>query len=166
MTTAFVEGRSRTSTGVERSASERGRGSQGRVATGTFKDLAKRATVLARQNEATRAREVDLGLLLARMEGVDRADVASMIGTSTKRLAAYAHHLQPIPANQGDRIAELLRILCDLHLVIDRRATSRWLHLEVPALGGHTPIGELQRGREGLERVARLVKSYLDPSYS
>lgn len=127
-------------------------------------DLVKRATALTQRNSATTTRIVNLGILLSRMEGLTRDEIAGMLAVKPVRLTAWVHQTQSIPSPKGDRIASLLRLTDQLHRVIERRGTARWFHLSIPELGGQSPMERICAG--DLDEVAKLVESYLDPAYT
>lgn len=126
--------------------------------------LSRRAAEHARRSRATIERIVDLGLLLARLDGLERDEIASILHVSPTKLTALVRQTESIKGSQGDRVAQVLRVVDELHKVIERRGTARWFRLPIPELGGRTPLDALAHGQH--DRVEALVRSYFDPSYA
>lgn len=126
--------------------------------------LSRRAAEHARRSRATVERIVDLGLLLARLDGLERDEIALILHVSPTKLTALVRQTDSISTSQGERVAQALGIVDELHKVIERRGTARWFRLPIPELAGRTPIDALAHGK--YDQVEALVRSYLDPSYT
>lgn len=110
-------------------------------------------------------RTVLLGVLLAELDGVPFDAAAEILKVKPARLAKMMHGEEQIPASREPRWQTLAESLHNLHGVIRREATWRWLNTEIPALGGRTPYNVILR-RGGPEQVKALTSRYLDRDFT
>lgn len=125
-------------------------------------DRARKISKQASENSVERT--VLLGIVLAEMRGVSFADVAGVLKVPEKKLERFMHGEEMPPTGRLDHWTCVAQILENLHKVIDKRATSRWLNTRIAALEDRTPLECISRGQE--RRVLDLTLTYLDPSFS
>ena len=116
-------------------------------------------------HRVTQERAMALSYLTARLEGLRFDEVSVLIGTSSKRLAAFLHGTESVPKSMEDRIRLLDELLRNLHRVLEPRATGQWFRTRIPALGDVTPI-EALRNKSRLQEITAVTESYLDTDYT
>lgn len=128
-------------------------------------EVMQRAERLSRQwGKHTEARVALLGVLMARLQHVPFEDRALLLKVRPQRLEKLIHGEEQVPPDRESDWETIANMLRELEAVLRPEATGLWLHTEIPALGARTPLQSIARGE--LRRVAAVVHSYLDPSFS
>lgn len=123
-------------------------------------DVAKARRRLASAKD--RRRTVSLLVLLAHLDGVNFEEAAQLLGTSSGQLLRWVRGEQTVPVKKFHQIEKFDEILRYLHRVLEPRATRRWLHTAIPALGGRTPVEEIKRRR--FSKLVSLTHGYTEPA--
>jgi hypothetical protein len=114
--------------------------------------------------QRTNSRVVALGYVVARLPGVSRNEIASIVGVSETKLTRWLHGLDSIPQTKLRRLQEVGILLTKLHLILDEQVTNTWLHSAIGDLAGATPYELIRRGQ--VSKVRKVVDSYSDGSYA
>lgn len=109
-------------------------------------------------------RVVLLGLLLAELEDVPFEDVARLLDISQQRLEDMMRGNSTYPKAFAVRWEMLFEIMRNLHAVLRKSATGRWLHQPIPRLDGLTPLEAVKKGRS--RELRDITRSYLEDSFS
>ena len=86
---------------------------------------------------------------------LDRAELATILGTSEEQLIQWETLAITIPENVRRHAKELGNLCHSLRQINSQQEIVTWLRQRVPALGGKTPLEMLRA--ESLERVSVLV---------
>jgi hypothetical protein len=109
-----------------------------------------------------RRRTASLLVLLAYLPGVPFDEAAELVGTSPSQLLRWIRGLQTVPVKKFHQIEQFAEVLRHLHRVLEPWATRQWLHAEIPALGGLTPVDVITRRR--FTDLLTVARGYTEPS--
>ena len=126
------------------------------------RELEKALNRLKNATQKTDSRLVALGYVVARLPGVDRSEIAEIVGVSETKLNRWLHGVDQIPQSKLARLDRVGALLTKLHLVLDESVTRDWLHSTIRELSG-TPLELIRRGK--VSRVEAIVDSYSEVSF-
>lgn len=126
------------------------------------RELEKALNRLKNATKKTDSRLVALGYVLSRLPGVNRGEIAEIVGVSETKLNRWLHGIDQIPQAKLTRLDRVGALLTKLHLVLDESVTRDWLHSTIHELSG-TPYELIRRGR--VSKVQEIVDSYSEASF-
>jgi hypothetical protein len=119
---------------------------------------------LSALSDEGRERTVALGLILASLPLLPFADVAALLDAKPEVVTKWIHGEAPIPAARLARLNTVSEIVRNVMGVIKETAFQRWLNIEMPELGGISPIQAIHKGR--IDAVRDLSRRYRNESFA